>query len=188
MAKATPELMELNGIKGPPLDLLRKVLDTLGAKYEVPKAEEGDTVVRKIYGIYLEPFLEPNSVVFYQYGLGRALITAIEQLTKVKCIAFRTQLNIEGKLITKSDLVNDPGTFGDKICGRILVRAKERDLYLLFESKPGFEIGQCSASMIIPNCLTKDGPMEQTLDIYLSYEGSPWSPEFTGKISVWHWE
>jgi len=188
MVKATPELTELNGIKGPPLDLLRKVLDALGAKHEVPRVEGGDTVVRKIHGIYLEPFLEPNSVVFYQYGLGRALITAIEQLTKVKCMAFRTQLNIEGKLITKSDLVNDPGTFGDETCGRILVKAKERDLYLLFESKPGSKIGQCSTSVTIPNCLTKDSPMEQTLDIYLSYEGSCWSPELTGKVSVWHWE
>ena len=194
MATATKELLELDGTEGKPLDLLKKVLDTLNAKYEVPTPKEGDNMVREYHrspedlvGIHLDPFLEPNSVLFFQQAGDFTLITTIEQLSKVKCISFRTQLSEGKKLIAKCDLINDPGTIEDKTAGRILVRVKGKDLYLLFEAKPGGKVGQCEASYHISNCLTKESPMSQTLDIRLFYKGdNTWTTELTGKISVWN--
>lgn len=171
---ATKELLALDKKEGKPLDLLREVLDTLGAQYETLKPEGKDTVVYNYKGIYLEPFLEPNSVVFSQQlgPMGNfLLITAIEQLTKVSCVSFRTQLNEGKRLITHSDLVNDPGLRGDKTAGRILIAVKKgsKDLRLLFETKPGHKVGQCSNSVTVPDCLKEPSPIDQTLDIYLSY-------------------
>lgn len=186
-ATVTPELLELDKLEGKPLDVLRRVLDTLGVEYETPQAEEGDRVVYRIHGVSLDLFLEPDSVVFFQEGQGWTLITAIEQLTKVKCIAFRTQLDVGGKYRAKTDLINHPGTLEDRAAGRLLVRAKGKDLYLLCETKPGYATGQCTASVTIPNCLPKEYEPSQTLDIILSYAGENfWDIQLTGRIHTWN--
>lgn len=182
------ELKELDNLEGSPLVLLRQVLDTFGVPYITPEPEKEDRVVRQIAGITLHPFLEPNSVVLVQEKQGWTFITAIEQLTKVNCLSFRTQLNLGDQHITHSDLVTHPGTMEDTRAGRILLAARGKDLRLLLETKPGDQVGQCTTEVILPNILPLDYPYpdNQTLEIVLRYKGdSPFTMELTGKIYIW---
>lgn len=187
MAKAIPELLVLNHTQDKPIACLRKVLDTLGVKYETATPKEGHRVIYEYKDIQLDPFLEPESIIFYQsIGKDLTLLTMVEQLSKVRCISFRTQLNRGKQILAKSDLVNDPGLLEDKTAGRLLVRASPEKLYLLFETKPGDKVGQCESSITIP--MKIDVPSEQTLDIHLVYEGeNAWRSKLIGKISVWNW-
>lgn len=186
MAQVTDELQALNQTEGPPLDQLKKVLDIFQANYIIPQVEKDDTVVRHINGTRLHLFLEPNSVVFFQRLGPLVYLTMIEQLSKVKCVAFRTQIGCDKVIQGTTDLINYPGTMGSKFAGRILIRAKGRSLYMLFESRPGNEVGQCSTSVDIDDCLREESPMEQTVDIHFSYQGDhPYAMNLVGKISTW---
>lgn len=213
MITVTDQVQALDKKTGPPLDLVREVLDAYTADYEVPQPEEGDNVVRKIGEVPIDPFLEPNSVVFIQHEGKLTHITAIEQLTKVKCVAFRSQLSTtEEKVrylhkggggptetktvhrqICKSDLINSAPNVTDlkelkkgAYSGRILLRAKKRDLYILYETRPGYEIGQCESSVTIKDCLREESPMEQTTEIRLRYIGDdPFFTHLEGVVYTW---
>lgn len=185
------ELKELDGLEGAPLDLLRKTLDILGVSYITPEPPKEDKVVRRIAGIALHPFLEPNSVVFIQAEEGGTLITAIEQLTKVPCLAFRTQLNTgdDNCPLTHSDLITHIEGMQDKRSGRILLQARNKDLRILMETKPGDKIGQGSLEVILKDCLPQEYkyPNDQTLEIRLSYKGDYlFTLSLVGKVCVWN--
>jgi len=213
LTTVTDQVQALDKKVGAPLDLVRDILDAYRADYETFQPEEGDSMVRKIRDIPIDPFLEPNSIVFVQQEGALTHITAIEQLTKVKCVSFISQLNIteeqEGRVISKhdntremktvhrqiakSDLINSPPNITDLkqlkegvYSGRILLRAKKRDLYVLYETRTGQEIGQCESTVTVKNCLREESPMEQTTEIRLRYIGDdPFFSRLEGVVYTW---
>lgn len=98
MAKACPELLALDKKTGDPVELLAEVLTALQVPFIRPQLPnpnpQNDRVVYNLNGMYLDPFIEPNSIIIDQeIEPGLHQLFMMERLSKIDGISLRTQIS-----------------------------------------------------------------------------------------------
>ena len=187
---ASPELIALDKKEGKPLDLLAEICEACNIPFERPIVNEGDKVAYEHKGIRLDPFVEPNAIIFGSNGT----FVFFEQLSKITGLAGRVQskeLSVDITSVPQLDY-----KMGLSSGCRILLQIGkwyihggiQPHLRIYFESyidNPGGR-GANQIDLILPDYLPVAPEKDQTIEIRVDFKHDLMQVRMSARINVWH--